>query len=265
MADPSTLIIDDDNAYQFILPVSQTGYEARDYERTPYGSVGAAPPADIELIPYEQWPDIIADLERTKSTLKDIWADSKIGVLNQKDYPFCHGFAAIMAVLIQAEKQGLPYVELSASSVAAPVTNYTKAGAWIGRDLKQIVNVGVAPVSLIPMLTHRKSDFPQGWENEAAKHKVTEFAELRPRDFQQQGSAILQGHGVSVGQSHWSHAVVQVCVRDMDKSKKSTDPNRYGLELINSWSETWGDRGFAIQVGSKKYADEAYIVRQVII
>jgi len=265
MAKASLLIIGDDNNYQFMLPASQTGYVERDYERTPYGSVGAAPPGEIEVFPFEEWPDRIADLERNKATLKDIWADSPIGVLFQKDYPFCHGFAAVEAVMVEAACQGLPYVELSASSVAAPVTNYTKAGAWIGKDLQQIVKVGVAPVSLIPMLTHRRSDFPPGWELEAAKHRVTEFAELRPRDFQQQGSAILQGHAVSVGQNHWSHAVLQLCVRDMDKSKKAADPNRYGIELLNSWGESWGDGGFAIQVGSKKFADEAYVVRQVIV
>ena len=265
MAKPSAFVIDDENGYQLMLPASQTGYVERDYDRTPYGSVGAAPPGEIEVIPYDQWPDKIADLEREKATLKDIWEASPIGVLNQGNYPFCHGFAAIMAVLIERAKQGLPYVELSASSVAAPVTNYTKSGAWIGKDLQQIVKVGVAPLSLIPMLTHRKSDFPPGWEQEAGKHRVTEFAELRPRDFAQQGSAILQGHGVSVGQNHWSHAVLQMCVRDMDKSKKATDPNRYGIELRNSWGAGWGDGGFAIQVGSKKFADEAYVVRQVIV
>lgn len=265
MANAALVIIGDDNASQFMMPASQTGYVERNYERTPYGSVGAAPPGEIEIIPFAEWPDRIADLERNKATLKDIWADSPIGVLNQGNYPFCHGFAATMAVLVEAAKQGLPYVELSASSVAAPVTNYTKAGAWIGKDLKQIVNVGVAPVSLIPMLTHSRSDFPAGWEQEAGRHKVTEFAELRPRDFAQQGSAILQGHAVSVGQNHWSHAVLQLCVRDMDKSKKATDLNRYGIELLNSWGEAWADGGFAIQVGSKKFADEAYLVRQVIV
>ena len=259
------LIIDDDNAYQFLRPPSQNGYVERDYERTPYGSFGAVPPGDIPLIPMEEWPDRIADLERTKATLKDIWLDSPIGILNQGDFPFCHGFAATELVLIHKVKQGLPYVALSASSVAAPVTGYKKAGAWIGKDLQQIVKVGVAPLSLIPMLTANRNDFPPGWEKEAAKNKVTEFAELRPRDFQQHGSCLLQGFGVSVGQNHWSHAVLHLVLRDMDKSKSATDHNRYGTEFPNSWGINWGNKGWAIQIGSKKFADEAYIARQVTV
>ena len=259
------LIIDDDNAYQFMRPASQTGYITRDFDRTPYGSIVSVPPGEVPTIRWEEFPDRIADLERTKSTLKDIWLDSPIGILNQKDYPFCHGFAATGTVLIHRQKQGLPYIALSASSVAAPVTGYKKAGAWIGKDLQQIVKVGVAPLSLIPMLTHNRNDFPPGWEAEAAKHKVTEFAELRPRDFQQQASALLQGFAVSVGQSYWSHAVVQLCVRDLDKSKAAHDHNRYGIEIVNSWGAEWSNGGFAIQAGSKKFADEAYIARQVTV
>lgn len=259
------LIIDDDNAHKFMRPPSQNGYVERDYEQTPYGSIASVPPGEVPMIRWEEFPDRIADLERTKSTLKDILLDSPIGILNQKEYPFCHGFAAINTVLIQKQKQGLPYVALSASSVAAPVTGYRKAGAWIGKDLKQIVNVGVAPLSLIPMLTHNRNDFPPGWEIEAAKHKVTEFSELRSRDFQQQASALLQGFAVSVGQNFWSHAVTQLVLRDLDQSKAAHDHNRYGIEFVNSWGIGWSNGGFAIQAGSKKFADEAYICSQVTV
>lgn len=259
------LIIDDENAWQFMRPQSQTGYIERDYERTPYGSFDGIPPGDVALIPMEEFPDRIADLERNKATLKDLWLDSPIGVLNQQDYPFCHGFAATEAVLIQSVIQGLPYIALSASSVAAPVTNYTKAGAWIGKDLRQIVDVGVAPLSLIPMLTHKRSDFPEGWQAKAAKHRVTEFSELRPRDFHQQASALLQGFAVSVGQSYWSHAVLQLVLRDLNPGLRATDHNRYGIEFINSWGIAWGKQGFAIQAGSKKFADEAYICREIVV
>ena len=254
-------IIGDDTTYE----TRNNGYVARDFERTPYGSIEGVPGGEVPSIPMEEWPDRIADLERNKATLKDLWLDSPIGILNQGDFPFCHGFAACEAILIQRVKEGLPYVELSPSSIAAPVTNYKKAGAWIGRDLKQIVNVGAAPATLIPMLTYQKKDFPAGWELEAAKYKVSEFAELRPRDFQQQGSALLQGIAVSVGQNFWSHAVLQLCVRDLNKSKPATDHNRYGIEFVNSWGSNWGDGGFAIQTGSKKYADEAYVASQVIV
>lgn len=239
------------------------GYIARDFVKFPYGSIPGVPAGEVAIVPMEEWPDRIADKERTKSSLRHIWEDSGIGILDQNGYPFCHGFAALMTVLMHRAKQGLPYVELSASSIAAPVTGYRKAGAWIGDDLKQIVNVGVAPLSLIPMLTYKKADFPPGWEQVAAQYKVTEFTDLRSRDFVQQGSALLQNHVVSVGQSYWGHAVPQFALRDLNNGRKATDHNRYGVDLPNSWGENWGDRGWVTQTGSKKFADDAYICPQV--
>lgn len=264
MVEMSTYIIGDDT-YEAGRSAEANGYVARDYQRTPYGAVGSAPPANIQMIDMEEFPDRIADLERNNATLKDRWLDSPIGILDQNGFPFCHGFAAVEAVMLARHLEGLPYIKLSPSSVAAPVTGYKKAGAWIGADLKQIVNVGAAPASLIPMLTYQRSDFPPGWEQEAAKCKVSEFSELRSRDFQQQGSALLQGFGVSVGQSHWSHAVLQCVLRDVNKHLKATDHNRYGIEFANSWGIAWGVAGWAVQTGSKKFADEAYVLRQVIV
>lgn len=258
-------ILDDENNYQHMRPASFNGYVARDFEQTPYGAIPGVPEAEVKLIRMEEWPDRIADLERTGTNLKHRWLDSPIGILDQGDYPFCHGFAAVESILIQMVKQGLPYVALSPSSVAAPVTGFRKAGAWIGKDLQQIVKVGAAPALLIPMLTHSRSDFPPGWEKEAAKFRVTEYAELRPRDFEQHGSALLQNIAVSVGQSHWSHAVLHLVLRDMNPGLAATDHNRYGVEFPNSWGKRWGNQGWAVQVGSKKFADEAYMSKQVIV
>ena len=67
------LIITDDNWRDHCKPGDvRCGTFARDFAKVPYGSIAGVPGADIPIIPMEEWPDRIADKERTKSTLKQI-------------------------------------------------------------------------------------------------------------------------------------------------------------------------------------------------
>lgn len=260
------LIIGDHNWQQHCDPGDgRCGTIARDFARVPYGSIPSAPPRAVKTIPMEQWPDIIADKARTKSTLKDIWVDSPIGVWSQGSVSYCHAFNAVMLVAIQRAKEGLPYAPLSASSVGGPVTGWRNAGAYIHDDLERIVSHGACTTDFSPMLTTNRNDCKPGWEDNARLHRVTEFTDVRPRNLLEHGSLLLQNHPVGVGLNYWGHAVSDLVLRDMDTSKRATDESRYGVEFLNSWDRTWGDNGFGIRVGSKKYADAIYALMQVTV
>lgn len=228
-----------------------------------YGDVPCAVSATVPTIPMEEWPDLIADLNRKKATLKDVWRDSKIGVLHQGTIKYCHGFSAVSGVMLEREIMGLPYVELSPSSVAAPVTGFTNAGAYIEDDLKQMTEVGVCDTGFVPLLTTNGRDFKPGWKANAAKTKVTLWGEVRPRNLQQHVSAILAGKPVPVARSWWAHAILDLVVHDLNTGLRATDENRYGIEFLNSWGVTYGDGGFGIVSGSRKYADSAYVIEQI--
>jgi len=256
-------IISDENWEAYCLPDSRCGTLARDFDQMPYGSIPSVPPGAVKTIPMEEWPDRIADKERTKSSLKHIWADSKIGVLNQGSVSYCHAFSVVMVDMIKRELQGLPYVELSASSVGGPVTGWRNAGAYIHDDLKRIVSHGACSTAFCPMLTTSKSDCKSGWEADAAKYQCNEFADVRPRNFLEHGSLLLQNHPVGVGLNYWGHAVTDLVLRDMDKSRKATDWTRYGVEFLNSWGTGYGSGGFGVRVGNKALADAIYAMLQV--
>lgn len=260
------LIIDDFNWQEFCDPTDgRCQTIARDYEKVPYGAIPVAPPGGVTIIPMEEWPDRIADKARRKDTLKDIWADTPIGVWDQGSVGYCHAFSAVMLVAIERAAQQLPYVPLSASSVGGPVTGWRNAGAYIHDDLDRIVKYGASSIEFVPMLTTNRNDAKPGWEANALLHRVTEFTDVRPRNVLEHGSLLLQNHPVGVGLNYWGHAVTDLVLHDLYPQKKATDWTRYGVEFLNSWRKTWGDGGFGIRTGNKFLADAIYALLQVIV
>lgn len=260
------LIIDDSNWDKICVPTDgRCGTLARDYSRVPYGSIPSVPPAVIEPIPLEQWPDIIADRIRARSTIEDRWKDSPIGVLNQEKISYCHAFSSVMLTMLERELQSLPYVELSASSIGGPVTGWRNAGAYIHDDLARAVRFGTASTAFVPMLTTRKADCKPGWEADAAKRKVSEYSDIQSRNFVIHGTMLLDNHPVGVGLNYWGHAVTDVDVVDLYPQKRATDWTRYGIKFINSWGKGWGDNGLGVRTGNKALADSIYAILQVMV
>lgn len=263
------LIIDDNNAEQFTWRQPHQGGEKREYgllakkdravsDRPIFGA------ADLPIIPMEEWPDRIADQERNKSSLYHIWQDSGIGILDQDGLSYCHAYSAAMGLMMQRALQGLPYVALSACSIGGPVTNFRNAGAYIGDDLKQCVDVGCATYEYVAEHAYRSGNFKSGWEENAKLHRATEIFELEDNNTLQTGSALLQNKPVQTGLDWWGHAVTFMRLLDLNKSLPATNWARYGIGFINSWSPSWGDGGWGVLTGRKAIANEQYIFGQVV-
>lgn len=262
------LIIDDVNYVQWQNgDAFHCGGEARVMGTLPrkstYGALPFAGPPAIPLIPRSEWPDRIADLSRRKMRLRDKMEAAGLKIWDQDGYGFCHGYSAVKGCEVQRMEQGLPHVNLSASSVAAPAAGWQNAGAAIDDDLKEMVETGVATIDFVPMLTHKKSLFKEGWKENAALHRVIEVWDLQSRNFDQQATCMLAGFGVCNGLNYWGHAVFDHDLVDYNPKLPAEDLNRYGVEFANSWTANWGDKGHGIRVGSKKFADQAYVIRQV--
>ena len=227
------------------------------------GKVSGIARSNRKPIPMEEWPDRIADLERSRGFAKHIWEDSPIGVLNQGQVGYCHAFSAVAGVMVKRHAMGLPYVELSPSSVGAPITGYRNEGAVITDDLKQMVDVGVASTDFVPTLTTRREDFKPGWEKDAESNRVTLFHELDERNVVQQGTELLCGEGLMVALNYWGHAVWDCRLLDLYRNLPATNPFRYGVEFLNSWDKTWGNGGFGVRTQNKMVADMAYVTAQI--
>lgn len=254
-------IIGDDNPSALILP------PGREKGLIPYSTFSGEEPNifgadELPLIPMEEWPDRIADLERRKASLWHIWNDSPMGAVDQNGLPYCHAASAVTLLMLLREAQGLPYVKLSIGSVGGPVTGFRKRGAYIMDDLEQIVKAGAASVDFVPDLDWSGKGWKEGAKENAMLHRCSEFNKLKKRNVEQHGSALLQVLPVGVGLNYWSHAVTDGRLVDYRPNLAATNWRRYAVDFLNSWSTNYGDRGWGRRIDNKWPADEAYVGRQ---
>lgn len=237
------------------------GTMARDFTVMPVGSAGAT---DITMIPRSEWSDRIKSMESEKSRLSDLLTYYKVPCLNQQQTSFCHANSPTLAIMALRAAQGQPFVLLSPASVANPITGYQNEGAFIHDDLKQITNVGCASQAYVPANCVGRQCFKSGWEDDAAKHKVTEWYDLGAKNntmFDRMGSLLLQRIPVCVAYNWWGHAVTAIDLVMFDDGS-------FGVRFRNSWGDAWpnqGSGGYALLRETKATADEAYAPRSVIL
>ena len=231
--------IDDTNDEHAIRqPIGMSrGRVPRDYEKVPLCSQPGAAPFSFPLIPRAEWPDRIADMERTKSSLVDVYRDSGIPPLDQNGTNYCWCNAVVSAIHIVRAWNNLPYIPLSPASVAAPIKGYRNQGGWGGEALEYIVANGIAPQSLWPAnAIDRRYDNEQS-RAARADHKVAEFEDMEPNNQEQLMTALFNRVPVPVGINRWSHEILALA--PAMKGKK------FGYWILNSWGE-WEDHGLAV-------------------
>ena len=219
------------------------GYMARNYAACPEGALSFASPfPDDQLIPMDEVIDRIRLKELHHATPIDVHrrlvARGKVSsVLNQNGLGYCHAFSPTVAVRMLRAVQGLDDIELSASSIGGPVTQFTNSGAYIFNDLQQIAKYGICPVehdgkTIYPMTTTKNYWTPEA-KQLAALSICEEYWEGTNRDDHQVLSCLLTDKPVCGGWNWWGHAVTLFWVTYHEASRT--------LYYIgqNSWSENW--------------------------
>jgi hypothetical protein len=227
----------------------------------PIGSLKFAAPASFPLIPRAEWPDRIADMKREKSRLSDIIADAGIPCLNQEQTKYCHGNSPALAIMALRAVQNQPFVLLSPASIAGPVTGFRNEGAFIAEDLQQIVDVGCASQEYVPANQIGRSGFRDGWEQDAAKHRVSEWWDLQRGDhlmFDRCMTLLLSRQPICVAYDFWGHAVTLVDPEQLDNGY-------FAVRFRNSWGEGWGENGYALLQEGKGTPSEAYCPRSTTV
>lgn len=233
------------------------GYLPRNWYENPYGSVRCATAFDLPIVPRDEWADRIADMIRTKTMLSDISDQAGIECYDQGSTNYCWINAPCYAAEVIRAAQNQSHVVLSPASVGAKIKNFRNVGGWGSEGLQYIADHGCVPAPLWPANgIDRQYDTPEA-DAEREKYRIVEWYELRARDFDQLMTCLFHRIPVAVGYNWWGHEVTAI------DPAMDTD-GTFGIRIRNSWSMTWGDRGYGFLFGRKAVPDDAVAPRVLI-
>lgn len=222
-------VIDDSNWRDAVVPPQGDdgpAYIPRDWTAQPLGSVTGTGEFPRELlIPRAEWKERIEELERTKTRLSDLLralhAQGQFVCLNQNPTNYCWCYAVVHAVMIARAVAGEPFVRLSPYSVATLIKSGRNQGGWGTQALERIVREGVASEEFWPQEKPGTSSsarsaanmaairnwqqYVAGSRENAALHKVSEWWDLRSRNWDEKMSALLHRLPVASGYSWMGH------------------------------------------------------------
>jgi hypothetical protein len=175
----------------------------------------------------------------------------------------CWAHSSTHCAILDRAKQGLPYVPLSAFMVAATIKSGRDEGGWCGLSAKFIRERGVCSQALWPQGDRNVGKYannPAVAQN-ALLHKVTEEWVDLTRDvynveltFDQVATCMLISVPCAVDFNWWSHSVCAVKI-------VLVEAGSWGLAILNSWSDQWGEKGVGILRGSKAIPNSAVAFR----
>jgi hypothetical protein len=268
--------------------VKARGLIPRDYGRYPVGCYASAPgfhAVDMPLIPQGEWSERIRDKVATKSQLSDIRLSSGpngglIPSLDQDSVGYCWAHSTTGCVMMLRAVMGEPYVALSAFAVASIIKHYKDEGGWGAQSLDFVTERGVPSDKFWPMKSRdRSNDKPETWAN-AALHKVTQgWVDLQAAQYDRnltfaQVATLLLCNVPCVGDFNWwGHSVCLLDLVDGSQQRHMTRSSSgkllsfqefdrvwgmddevtsgFSIRLLNSWSDSWSDRGMGVISGNK--------------
>jgi hypothetical protein len=245
------------------------GYVPRDFAKEPIGVVEYEKAFDeaMDLMPIPEIVETLIRQEREKSSLWHVWERNGKFQFSQSRLNYCHSFSPRSAFHLLLCRDGGDKPELSASSIAAPITRYTNRGAPIYRALQQAVDVGFAETSFVPSHTTSSRDFKQGWKENAARHKFREWLTMAGsrnlmRGLHQQLTMACRNNPVCNGLNYWGHAVTDLrFVLTKEPTGVRTIDDLYpclACDFLNTHGRNYGKDGVGRRVGRQMICDQAY-------
>lgn len=247
---PNEFIIDESNSYAYAPQDSRCGLQLPDVK--PGLSEGFRA-STRKKYPRSEWVDRVKEREKRGRTLSSIIRKKRIPTSDQDGTNYCWTYGVVSAIVAKRAWRGLPYVEFSRESVAAPIKGYRNNGGWGREALEFISKYGIMPQELWPQHFYSSSKYrTEANLAVALNYRVLESEILPDWDFDALFCANLDDEAVAVGYDWWSH---EVCAVD----PVVIGNNAFGVRIWNSWSDSYGDYGMAILSESKATPADAVI------
>jgi hypothetical protein len=265
------------------------GLVPRDYAQYPQTMFD--PPSQMPLYPRSEWSQRIKEKVANKAQISDVLLAANIPSTDQNGHGYCWAYSVTGCVIAQRALANMPYARLNAHAVAAIIKKGRDEGGWCGLSAQFIRQYGVPTFDHWPEHSRDvKNDTPEMRAN-AALHRVTEeWVDIaqQPYDqnltFEQMATCLLNNDPCALDFNHWSHSVLgcdlaetaasdlrnqfgkQMLTHDLRELTRIMDICGYGDSLFcprirNSWTDSWGQKGFGVLAGSKGIPNGALCVR----
>ncbi len=256
------MIIDDGTVkkYHYDLFRRSRGLIARDLKKSPLNAVDW----DITnvVIPRAKWPELIASQIENESRISDIRNMADFGKpmesLNQGSEGYCWAYSTVACAMLSKAIANQPYERLSPHAIGCKIQNFKNRGAWGALSMEYMSRFGCPSEEYWPQQSmSRKWDTEECWDD-ARRSLVTEgYLDISldawdvDLGFDMVASLLLSNIPVVLDFSWWGHSVAGMDLVELDEDKDLDDQDRWGIRILNSWGDGWGENGTGIVAGAK--------------
>jgi len=255
------IVIDDNNWLEHAEAHPEgraRGGKPRDYDKNPVGCYASASPFDVPLIPKDKQAAYLKAQQDHRSSLLDLRmisgpGGSFIPSRDQDGVGYCWAHSTVSATLLARAREGQPYADLSAFSVAAPIKNFKDEGGWCQLSCDWLVEHGCATSEYWPQQSRDRKYLNDEMRANAKLHRVVEFMDLDPKNMKEQMiTCFLLGIPMALDFNWWSHSVCGIKLNSIDP---------FEIVIWNSWGDDWSEKGCGVIKGSKAVANGAVAIR----
>lgn len=201
-------VLSKENSASFIRASNEmSGYEARDFEQEPFGSLPFAAPFSIPVIPRVEWRERIEEMTRTKSRLSDLCTQAGWKPKHQARTLFCWINGPTMAFEQARIVAGHKHIPLSPASVGSKITGFRNRGGWGTQGVRYGAEHGWVPEEFWPAnAIDRRYDTPATMAMRA-QHQIDDWVDCRPRNFDEMMTCSLLRMPGLRADNRWAHLV----------------------------------------------------------
>lgn len=226
------------------------GHNSRLYSKV-FGS-------NIPRIPRSEWSARIKTQKQLRARISD---HQKFKPDNQGSLPTCWAAGTCHAATTCRVMQGLPYKQISACSVAVPISG-GRSGGYEGDAVEYLTKYGGATVDVWPYTAADRS-FQSKPEVVESRKRFIALETYECNGFDDFATAALLGFPMTVSYNWWSHVVMLADLIEIEA-------NSFGFLIRNNWGD-WGDandygfKGYAVFREGKGTPSGGYAFRQMLL
>lgn len=202
----------------------------------------------IPLIPESEWDDRIRQHEIDQTREYDLSMAMGLPCKDQNGTNYCWVNSPTYCCDVIRLRETGRVIRHSPASAGAPIKNFSNSGGWGSQALEHFKANGLNLTEDWPDNAIKRSYYTDENREKAKVNIVLEYFKLD--SWVEMGSCILAGIPTANGYNWWSHEVTGAVLKLQS----------HDLLIRNSWSMSWGDKGYGWLTGSRRIPNDCVAI-----